>query len=703
MINKLFNDYFGKSVPLEERNLNLAMVFFYSSFALATAYGVFLKLGPAFYIVTTAVVLSVTIIYSYILRYKAYNVGALIIGILVNMIELPLTCYLDGRLISSAAMFFVLGFLFVIFNTDGKYLWISVFLGAVSLTFSMVGMYMLSYRDRPFDMSDVNVIFDIVIPMAFCILYADRALIYKQMIHQREVDNAMAEGIKAGEMKKGKEVFLMNMSHEMRTPMNAIISATGLIEDKAVNNAVKQNIGYIQNACNALVSTIDDLLVFSKVENSRLELSNSEYDTRQLFQDIINMIAVRLMDTGVGFYVHIDSKMPVVLYGDSAKLRQVFINILNNAVKYTTEGYVGLSVSVDTDEEKNLLIHTDIEDTGIGMKEEDIPKLFNAFERLDDRRPESRYAEGTGLGLSICKTILDTMEGTIKVRSEYNGGSVFTFEVKQKTVDPMPMAKIKEPEMLNVLIFEDNDMKAEMIKLALSENSVKSMTTFSDSEFRQLCSEEKYTHILISLDNYNKNNKFIQDQKLKVVIITDINRTDEVPGDEDRLIRPVNVLNLSEYFNKAEIAQKKMEIRGFTCKNANVMVIDDNRTNLFVAEGLLKRYKMNVISVLSGMEALNLISDLKFDMIFIDYMMPEMDGIDTLNAIRQNRQKWCREVPCVVLTADAADGARQMLLNAGFDDYISKPIKVEALAETIYDLIDPELIEWNEKGSTEEA
>ena len=696
MLNNLIKDYFGESVPLEERNLNLGMLFFYGSFAAATCYAVMLGLGTMFYLVTTAVVLLVTITYACIVRYKIYNQGALVIGILVNMVELPLTCYLDGKLISAASTYFMLGFLFVIFNTEGIFLRVSVILSAFAYIFSMTGVYMLYFRQTPFDLSSVNLVGDIIVPFAFCVVYADRALIYKQMIHQREVDKAMEEGIKAEEMSRGKEVFLMNMSHEMRTPMNAIISATGLIEDKAVNNSVKQSIGYIQNACNALVSTIDDLLLFSKVENSRLELANVEYDSRQLFEDIINMIAVRLMGTGVDFFVHIDSKIPVVMYGDSSKLRQVFINILNNSVKYTTEGYVGLSVSIETRDDGYVDLHADIKDTGIGIKDEDIPRLFNAFERLDDRRPENRDTEGTGLGLSICKTILDTMGGNIKVMSEYNRGSIFSCDVRQKVINHEPMAEIKNPDRLNILIYEDDSQGCEMIRTALSECGVNTASAVCESEFRDMCRDESFTHIFISVGNYNKNRDVIEGTEKKVVILTEINRSDEVPGYADRLIRPVSILNLSDYFNQARIIKKLDELRGFTCPDANVMVIDDNRTNLFVAEGLLKRYKMNVVSVLSGREALNLISDLRFDLIFIDYMMPEMDGIDTLKAIRDNSQKWCQDVPCIVLTADAADGARQMLLNAGFDDYISKPIKVDSLATTIYELIDPELIVWND-------
>jgi len=703
MLNKLIKDYFGESVPLEERNLNLGMLFFYGSFGSATFYAMLIGLGTMFYLVTTVVVLLVTITYASIVRYKIYNQGALVIGILVNLVELPLTCYLDGKLISAATIYFMLGFLFVIFNTQGIFLWVSVVLGAVSYTLSMIGIYLLNYHQKtPFSLSEVELLGDVIVPFAFCLVYADRALIYKQMIHQREVDKAMKEGIKAEDMSRGKEVFLMNMSHEMRTPMNAIISATGLIEDKAVNNSVKQSIGYIQNACNALVSTIDDLLLFSKVENSRLELVNTEYDARQLFEDIINMIAVRLMDTGVSFFVHIDSRMPLVMYGDNSKLRQVFINILNNSVKYTTEGYVGLSVTADISDDGYVDIHADIKDTGIGIREEDIPRLFNAFERLDDRRPENRDTEGTGLGLSICKTILDTMGGSIKVMSEYNRGSIFSFDVRQRVVNSQPMAGIKDPERFNVLIFEDDEMSCEMIRTALSENGVSASNASDGDEFEKMCREDAFTHIFISVDNYGRHRKLAEKSEKKVVILTEINRADEVPGYSDRLIRPVNILNLSDYFNQARMVKKMEELKGFTCPESNVMVIDDNRTNLFVAEGLLKRYKMNVVSVLSGREALNLISDLRFDLIFIDYMMPEMDGIDTLKAIRENPQKWCKDVPCIVLTADAADGARQMLLNAGFDDYISKPIKVDSLATTIYELIDPELIVWNDSETAGE-
>ncbi len=697
MINNLFSAYFGEDISLEEKNINLAMLFYFDTMVLALIYGMFIKLPVAFFVITITVFVISVIVFAYAFHNGKYSEGAFVLAVILNTLELPSAYFLDGRQICPAFVLFIAGLFFCVFCIKGRLLYISLAISVLFFIISFLAVDHTYYMNRSFSIDEINPFFDVLIPLAIGGAYACKAMDYRGKLYEREEKKVNEGRSQAEEMNRTKDLFLMNMSHEMRTPMNTIITATGLIEDKTGSNAVRQNIIYLQNACNALISNIDDLLIFSKAENSEVSLSEADFDTRVLFEDIINIISVRLMDSPVDLRVHLDPAIPAVLYGDSVKIRQVFINILNNAVKYTREGYIKMDVGFSREEEGRIVLHTRIEDTGIGIRQEDMPRLFGAFEKLNDRDHESMKVEGSGLGLSICKSIVESMQGTIKAESTYNKGSCFSFDIPAGIVDETNMLNVKNVRHLSVLLYEEDRERCENIEIALKDLDVSFESVFDDKGLADEAGKNSYTHILISSDSFKDKEDLLKGSDAKKVIISDINDSDRISADHDRLIRPVNALSLTMYFNSAGYTKARDLKRGFTCSRARVMVIDDNRTNLFVIERLLKKYRMNTVTAQSGKEALNLTGEEKFDMIFIDYMMPDMDGIDTLRKIRENKNEWCKSVPCIVLTADAADGARQMLIDSGFDDYVSKPIRVERLAEAIYDLIDPELIEWVEE------
>ncbi|MBQ7463442.1 MAG: response regulator [Lachnospiraceae bacterium] len=695
MVRNLFTMYFGGDVPLEEKNINLAMMFYFNVMFASLIYGMVVSLPMLFFVVTLGVFFVTIIFHVYTVRFRMYNSGAFITSVLISAVELPVACYFDGRQICPAVVFYLMSFFFCIFCVEGKLMYLSAAVTTVSFVLSTFGMYELFYRDEPFDLGRVNIFGEVMIPLAICGVYACKAMDYRNRINEREEMN-VAEGRKqAEEMSRSKELFLMNMSHEMRTPMNTIITATGLIGDKTQNSALRQNVVYLQNACNALVSNIDDLLLFSKAENSTMKLVNADFSTRILFEDIINIISVRLIESPVRFTITLDPQIPSVLNGDSAKIRQLFINILNNAVKYTREGYISLEVGFERLSDERILLKARIEDTGMGIRQEDIPRLFEAYEKFDDPEHETMKVEGTGLGLSICKSIIDLMDGKIDVESTYNKGTKFSFEVPLQVVDGSFMLIVENVKHISVLLYEEDDERSKTAQRALEDLGISFRTVKDDGSLKDELENAHYTHFISSMGHFESCMEHFGKIGPKYVVISDLEGSDRIPGNIDRLLRPVSALSIARYFNNEGYTKVNDLKRGFSCPEANVMIIDDNRTNLFVIERLLKRYGMKTVTAQRGQEALNLISDNRFDMIFIDYMMPEMDGIDTLKRIRENGKPWCREVPCIVLTADAADGARQMLLDAGFDDYISKPIQVERLAEAIYDQIDPSLIEWD--------
>ncbi len=693
MRQQILKKLFGKDVSTEGRSFYLGILFFFMTMAFVLIDSAINGLPAVFFIVTAICILSVTAAFGFAIRTGRYNICAFATSLIIIMIELPLAYRVDGRLVSGILLYYVLGFFFIVFNVYGIFRIVAIAGFVGSFLLSLIGMYMLHSADGMPVLLQINIVEDIIIPLLICAFYIGFSLEYQLQAYEKELTNAEEEKSRSEQIEQSKDVFLMNMSHEMRTPMNAIMNSAGLIAQKNVNPEVRRHVSYIRNACQTLISTIDDLLVFSEVKGNEMEFIGEAYDLPELLEEIINMISIRVMNSDLSFYVHIDPILPKTLFGDSGKLRQLFINILNNAIKYTMAGYVELNVKARVLRADEVILEAKVKDTGIGIREEQIPKLFDAFERADDRLHDSIRIEGTGLGLAISKSIAEGMGGKIEVESEYNKGSVFTFEVRQQVIDNQPLSDIRDSSQLSVLLYEDEEKGAEMVERALEDCEIEYFTARNSVAFRNLCTNGKFTHIFISLRHYRECERYLSPAKSRIVLLLDIDETDETEEARDRIIRPVSCMNLGRYFNHLEMqGESEPGEVYFTCPGARVLVIDDNKTNLFVANGLLERYEMNVVTAISGREAVNLLDEKGFDMIFIDYMMPEMDGIDTLKAIRNEEWSWCSGVPCVVLTADAAEGAKKMLLSAGFDEYISKPIREEELADAIRRLIDPELI-----------
>jgi signal transduction histidine kinase/CheY-like chemotaxis protein/HPt (histidine-containing phosphotransfer) domain-containing protein len=370
---------------------------------------------------------------------------------------------------------------------------------------------------------------------------------------------------------RAKSDFLAQMSHEIRTPINAVIGMDEMILRETNDPDIKEYALDIKSASKTLLSLVNGVLDFSKIESGKMEITPANYNTEELIDDLVNMIADRAEKKYLEFDLDIDGNIPKTLYGDDVRLEQVIINLLTNAVKYSEKGTVSLKMACEGIEGDECTLYVEVKDTGIGIKEEDMEKLFESFQRLDERK--NRNIEGTGLGMAIVQGILTMMDSTVVVKSDYGKGSVFSFKVKQGVVDPTPIG-----------------------------------------EYRR---------------------------------------------------------------HRGELA-KADDNRELVVLKADILVVDDNDMNLKVAKGLMK--KLNVVpdTVNSGKKAIEMIKNKHYDIILMDHMMPVMDGIETLKLIRKN---WLIDssTTVIALTANAIAGAREMYLNEGFSDYMSKPIVPEQL------------------------
>ncbi|MCR4734862.1 MAG: response regulator [Treponema sp.] len=382
----------------------------------------------------------------------------------------------------------------------------------------------------------------------------------------------------AKEANKAKDTFLSSMSHEIRTPINAVLGLDEMIIRESKDQEITNYAIDIQNAGKSLLSIVNEILDFSKIEAGRMEIIPVEYDISSSINDLLNMISKRAEDKGLDLILKVDESLPQMLEGDEIRIKQCVINILTNAVKYTEKGSVTMDISWKKLNDEKIALTFHIIDTGIGIKEEDLPKLFSAFQRIEEKR--NRTIEGTGLGMNIVQQLLSLMGSKLEVKSIYGQGSDFYFTIEQKVVSWDALGNIQE--------------------------------------------------------------RFAQSRKL--------------------------VATHKEYLHAPE---------------AKILVVDDTRLNLTVARGLLKQTQIQVDTAESGAETLELIKETKYDLIFLDHRMPIMDGIETLQAMKIQKENLCQETPCIALTANAIAGARESYIAAGFSDYLTKPIDSEKLEKML--------------------
>ena len=629
-------------------------------------------------------------------RTKKIKRSIIFMSIVFNFVYMPAIFLMFNRNISVIPVYFLFGLMYSVILLDAK---TAVILGSIETLYYVI-LLLGANKHMPTGLTepspdDLRIsFFGSIVSVVIVSICAGATLRFRYRFYRKAQEKAEKLKAEAMDAYVAKDMFLINMSHEIRTPMNAIVGTVDLLLDQEVNEHVSESVYNILNSCNALLSITDELMDLSKSENGEIELFSSTYDLSDLLMEVINMMTVRLTESNLDFFVDINRNIPRFLYGDAAKLRQLFVNILNNAVKFTEAGKIVMRVDYNRIEKDQIELIVDVEDTGIGIRKENIPGLFKRNE--NDQSHEDSNVEGSGLGLAICAEIINEMNGNISVQSEYHNGSTFTFRVPQRFTSMDTIAYVQNSANLRILIFEQDERYAAHVKKILDSFDVASDFARNKSDIERLMNVNRYSHVFISNERYEEcedvlNKRLVEEN---IVAFLDIDDNVHVSKASTVLTRPIHTLNIAALLNNETNTYVREVNRkgGFECPRATILVVDDNFTNLNVASAILTKYKANVLTALSGRDCLRILNDHDVDMVFLDYMMPEMNGIDTLDEIRKIPGSKYVAMPVIALTANVVSGAREMFLEAGFDDFLAKPISIDKMEKVLRKYLRRELI-----------
>lgn len=489
-----------------------------------------------------------------------------------------------------------------------------------------------------------------------------------------------------------KTDFLANMSHEIRTPMNAVIGLAEVALREELSDVARDCLMQIKSSGNALLMIINDILDFSKIESGKMDIIPVEYEPLELFNDIINILSLRIKDKPIEPLLTILPTFPKTLYGDNLRVRQVLINIANNAAKFTHEGKIVINVGYQKLSEEDIDVKVDIIDTGIGIKEKDLKKIFKSFQQVDSKR--NRNVEGTGLGLAISKQLVEMMGGNIEVKSEYGEGSIFTIHIHQKVVDWSPSIVVKQAEKKAAVGFWNNPYISKEFYRNIDNFRILSMGLPAIDSFEDvLMNYVEYLEgkqIYFFFDEASDSEEMMElinkYSSINFILLTEnFSKTKHERHNVYTMCKPVSTQNIAMALNGEEkyehINKEKFEL-DFVAPDAKVLIVDDNEVNLTVAQGLLEPLQMQLTKATSGVMALELIKQNEFDLIFMDHMMPELDGVETTRIIRRYHPSYA-EVPIIALTANVMQGIAETFMAEGMNDFVAKPIEIREIIQVI--------------------
>ncbi len=669
-----FND---ENIPIEMKNFHLTEL--YAVLATAIMGTVFLIAGlhPAVSFLAFMLLFFVICAGYMIYLKREYKRYTILYCLIFNFLCYPMFYFLTGDIYNGAPLYLAMGVILTFFLTTGKVLVAMVVTELCWYAFLLYFTY--TYRDalsvyRSFQNAGEGI--------AACFLLASVmpifVIYYQTVIYKKTHEKLLQANRSLSSAGIGKSRFLANMSHEIRTPMNAIMGMIEVILKEDLTDEAREQAETIKNASSELLTIINNVLVYSKLNSNKMELLETRYNFRELIDEVIHTVVHEYAGEETEFLAYVDHRIPEFLYGDDIRIKQIFRYLLFSSLHQLPHGRISLEINcIENEPDHTVTLRGKISETGRGLTETELNAVFGAYNEYDSRQRSD--FKGMGLELFICRELLNLMDGSLKIESIAGIGMAIYFEFTNYTLSEGSIASVENPSEKCVLIYLEGKESDHYWMQLMDNFKISPYYATSINTFRLAMEERKYTHIFIPDTEYDSVKRIIESAGCAkyTYVITDNTHVYKDFGDCRILRKPVFCLNAAEALNntwKEEDYSATSDTIRALYPDARVLVVDDNIVNLKVILNMLKEFGIHADMATSGDGCLNILAEEKYDLLLLDQLMPGMNGSQTVYQIRK-RGGINGGIPVICITAEFGADIRERLIAEGFQDYIAKPIK----------------------------